>query len=130
MIRLHQGIDVVSTARLEAVCRRHQAFLSEVFTKGEREYCLAQADPYVHLAGRFAAKEAALKALGLGLARAALGCIEVTRVASGQPGLAFSGWVAAQSRRRRIRQSTLSISHSAGVAMASVILLAGASGGD
>ena len=129
MIGLCQGIDVVSIERLEAVCRRHERFLAEVFSEQERGYCLAQANPYTHLAGRFAAKEAALKALGLGIGRDALACIEVTRAASGQPELAFSGFLAALCRRRLIRQSTVSISHSAGVAVASVILLAETEGG-
>jgi holo-[acyl-carrier protein] synthase len=128
MITLLHGVDVVSTGRIEAVCRRHAAFLEEVFTPEEREYCLAQAHPFDHLAARFAAKEATLKALGVGLpalgGAGRLACIGVARLPSGEPALRLTGWVAAQAAHRQIRQSVVSISHAAGVATASVIFLA------
>jgi holo-[acyl-carrier protein] synthase len=127
-MRILHGIDVASRARVGDLCRRHAAFLDEVFSAGERAYCLAQANPDAHLAARFAAKEACLKALGLGLAasggHAALGAVEVVRQPSGRPELALSGWVAAQARRRRVGQTTVSLSHTGDVAVASVILVA------
>ena len=128
MIRVLQGIDVVDVARLEEVCRRHPAFLEEVFGREERAYCLAQARPFVHLAGRFAAKEATLKALGLGLltggVTGGLGSVRVVRRPSGRPVLELAGFVAGQAMRRGVRQRTVSISHTCGVAVASVVLLA------
>jgi holo-[acyl-carrier protein] synthase len=126
------GIDIVAVDRLREACERNRAFLATVFTAGEREYCLTRADPYVHLACRFAAKEACMKALGLGLLEPttghALGDIEVERGPGGQPGLALSGWVGSLARRRGIRRSSVSISHAAGLALAAVVLVTDAPG--
>jgi len=128
MIRAYQGVDIVEVAAVRRVGERHERFLAEVFTRGERDYCAAQADPFVHLAGRFAAKEAAMKALGVGLAglggSAAFGDIEVVRRTSGEPELALSGWVAEVAGQRRVTQASLSIAHSGGFAIAAVLLLA------
>jgi holo-[acyl-carrier protein] synthase len=127
-MRILHGIDVANRARVGEMRRSHGAFLDDVFSDEERAYCLAQADPDAYLAARFAAKEACLKALGLGLAasggQAALGAVEVVRRPSGRPELALSGWVAAQARRLRVGQSTVSLSHTGDVAIASVILVA------
>ena len=128
MIRAYQGVDIVEVAKLRRVGQRHPRFLEEVFTAAEREYCSAQAEPFVHLAGRFAAKEAAMKALGLGLAglggRGSFGEIEVLRRRSGQPELALSGWAAKVARKRCLAHTSLSIAHSGGFAVATVLLLA------
>ena len=127
MIRVLQGIDVVEVAAVAEMCRRHPAFLRETFTDEERAYCDAQADPTPHLAARFAAKEAALKALGLGLAGpegiGALGAVEVVRRPSGRPELRLVGWPARMASRCSVRQTTVSLSHTAGVAMASVVMV-------
>ena len=129
MSSVAQGIDIVAVDRLREVCRRHSAFLAAVFTAREREYCLAQADPFAHLAGRFAAKEACLKALGLGLLGPttgdALAAIEVERRPGGPPGLALSGWVGSLARRRGVSRSAVSISYAAGLALAAVVLVTG-----
>ena len=86
----------------------------------------ARPDPYVHLAGRFAAKEACLKALGTGLSGSgidgALREIEVTSERSGRPVLSVSGWAGKIGRRKKVDQYTVSISHSGDFAIASVIL--------
>ena len=128
MIRVLQGIDVVEVTAVAEMCRRHPAFLRETFTDEERAYCDAQADPTPHLAARFAAKEAALKALGLGLAGpegiGALGAVEVVRCPSGRPELRLVGWPARMASRCSVRQTTVSLSHTAGVAMASVVMVA------
>ena len=85
-------------------------------------------DPYVHLAGRFAAKEACLKALGTGLSGSgidgALREIEVAPERSGRPALSLSGWTEKIGRRRKVYQYTVSISHAGDFAIASVILAA------
>jgi len=128
MIRAYQGVDIVEVAALRRVGERHERFLAEVFTAGERDYCSARADPFVHLAGRFAAKEAAMKALGLGLVglggTVAFENIEIVRRASGAPELALSGWAARVAGQRRVTHTSLSIAHSGGFAIATVLLLA------
>lgn len=126
MIRILQGIDIVDVSKIRKIMLSREAFANEVFTEREREYCLSRRDPYVHFAGRFAAKEATLKALGTGLSGdgidGALGEIEVAPDRTGRPGLSLSGWTAKVGARKNIRQHTVSISHSGDYAVASVIL--------
>ncbi len=64
---LRHGIDLVDIAQLRDVMARHEAFEARVFTEDERDYCHRYPDPLPHFAARFAAKEAALKALGIGI---------------------------------------------------------------
>jgi holo-[acyl-carrier protein] synthase len=127
MIRIFQGIDLVSVARIQEVITRHSAFLDEIYTPRERDYCLARLAPHRYLAGRFAVKEACLKALGHGLISngidRVLSEIEVVSSPSGPPQLVLHGWAAALSRKKHILQRTVSISHSGDYAVAIVILV-------
>lgn len=126
MIRIFQGIDIVEVAKIRKVVLKNRAFIGEVFTEKEREYCQSHKDQYLHFAGRFAAKEACMKALGVGLDPAGPGSlrdIEVVNQPSGMPDLHLGGWLARMSRKKRIIQKTVSISHSGDYAVASVILL-------
>ncbi len=126
MIHILQGIDIVAVSKMKRVLLEHPEFADEIFTGREREYCFSRPDPYVHLAGRFAAKEACLKALGTGLSGSgidsALREIEVTPERSGRPVLSLRGWIEKIGRRRKVCQYTVSISHSGDFAIASVIL--------
>ena len=126
MIHILQGIDIVPVSKIKRILLTRPEFAGEIFTDREREYCFSRPDPYVHLAGRFAAKEACLKALGTGLSGSgidgALREIEVTSGGSGRPELSVSGWTEKIGRRRKIYQYTVSISHSGDFAVASVIL--------
>ncbi len=128
MIRILQGIDLVTVSKIRKIMLSHPDFGQEVFTGQEREYCLARRDPYIHFAGRFAAKEACLKALGTGLSAGgidgALGEIEVIADKSGKPVLSLSGWTAKIRSRKKVCQHTVSISHSGDYAVASVIMTA------
>lgn len=61
------GNDIVEIVRIEGILQRYpEKFLQRVFTSYEQEYCLKRQKPALHLAGRFAAKEAVVKALGTG----------------------------------------------------------------
>lgn len=61
------GTDIVDVERIRSALRRHgDRFVSRAFTRAESAYCEARSDPAIHFAGRFAAKEAVLKALGTG----------------------------------------------------------------
>ena len=126
MMRIYPGIDLVNLARLQQVMARHPAFLEDVFTDQERAFCLARAHPGRHLAGRFAVKEASLKALGVGLSTTGLDRvlrdIELLPAASGQPQLILHGWAKHLSRKKHIIQNAVSISHSADFAIAIVVL--------
>lgn len=102
------GIDVVSIERMRRAAA-NQRFLERVFTDGELSYAMGRRDPHRHLAGRFAAKEAYIKACSM--PRAGFKAIEVTREWAGRPGLRVEG----ESRRLH-----LSISYSGGLAFAFV----------
>jgi holo-[acyl-carrier protein] synthase len=127
MIRIFQGIDLVSVVRLQRVITRHHAFLEEIYTVRERDYCLSRFAPHRYLAGRFAVKEACLKALGHGLSSngidRVLSDIEVLSSPSGPPRLVLHGWAAALDRKKHIVQRTVSISHSGDYAVAMVVLV-------
>lgn len=58
------GTDIIEIARIEAAIRRTPRFAQRIFTEAEQAYCASQARPSQHFAGRFAAKEAVMKALG------------------------------------------------------------------
>lgn len=127
-MRILQGVDLVELAKFREVFSRHPSLALDLFTEDERSYCGSRRDPCLHFAGRFAAKEAALKALGIGIAAGidhALQEVEISRAESGKPGLNLRGWVANVSRRLRVHEATVSISHSGEYAVATVILLSG-----
>ena len=127
-MRILQGVDLVGLERFREVFSRHPSFARDLFTEEERAYCGSCRDSSVHFAGRFAAKEATLKALGIGITTGigrAFREVEVSRTGSGRPTLNLHGWVATLSGRLRVRQATVSISHSADYVVATVILLSG-----
>jgi holo-[acyl-carrier protein] synthase len=119
------GVDLTDIPRLAAVFERYgERFLRRVFTDGEIAYCTKRRDPAPHLAGRFAAKEAAMKALGTGHSRGVLWRdIEVIRL-GGPPRLQLYGAAARHAARLNVRDSLLTITHSDALAMAQVLLLA------
>ncbi len=118
------GIDLVEIARIREILERFVArFREKIFTPDERAYCDAQRDPAPHYAARFAAKEAAAKALGTGIGgEAGWHEIEVRRDANGAPSLVLRGTALARMTELGARRSHLSLSHTGGHAIASVIL--------
>jgi holo-[acyl-carrier protein] synthase len=114
------GVDVVSVPRMARVLARQGArFCDRVFTAVERGYCGSRAEPAQHYAVRFAAKEAALKALGVP-AGISWQDLEVAHDA-GAPRLALHGRAAAAARDRGIARLFVSLSHSAETAVAMVV---------
>ena len=124
MTILGLGFDATDIPRIGAAFERYgDRFLRRVFTDGEIAYCTRRRNPVPHLAGRFAAKEATMKALGTGHSRGVLWKdIEVVRV-SGPPQLQLHGGAAARAARLQVRSSLLTITHSDALAMAQVLLL-------
>ena len=107
------GIDLVQIPRMRRVVERWQdRFLERVFTAAELAYCRSRRDPIPHLAARFAAKEAALKALGTGLR---LGVnwreLEVRRERGQAPTLVLSGRSRAIGEARGGRRVLLTLTH-------------------
>ena len=119
------GTDIVEIARIRRALERWgDRFLNRVFTQEEIQYALGRRDPAPHLAGRFAAKEAAAKALGTGIARGvAWRQIFVTRRRGQPPRINFSGRAAELlAEFGPDAQAHLSITHSRELAQAVVIL--------
>ena len=127
MIRIWQGIDIVEITKFANILARHSSFVDDVFTVHEKEICMSRRNPCIHLAGRFAAKEACLKALGKGLTVIGIDKllqeIEVVSHGSGRPELSLHGWAQRIGRKKGIDQLSVSISHSSDYAVATVILV-------
>jgi holo-[acyl-carrier protein] synthase len=104
------GNDIIELERIEEGYRQHgQAFLDRLFTPKEQAYCLEPKDPIPRLAGRFAAKEAIAKALGVGFgADLSWLDIEILPDGKGRPGIFFSERAQKQFHNPNI---CLSISH-------------------
>ena len=118
------GFDATDIPRVRATFERYgERFLRRIFTEGEVAYCKRRRDPVPSLAGRFAAKEATMKALGTGRSRGVLWRdIEVVR-AGGPPQLRLHGGAARRAAAMNVRSSLLTITHSEALAMAQVLLL-------
>ena len=86
------GNDIIEIARIKAILTRYpQRFLNRVFTSREQDYCLKKKDPALHLAGRFAAKEAIVKALGTGFSQGLSWLdIEISNDSKGKPTASLS----------------------------------------
>ena len=118
------GIDIAEVPRIrKAIERFGVRFLQRVFTPAEILYCDSKANRAERYAARFAAKEAAMKALGTGWNHGVRwrDC-EVTRLPGGRPTLTFHGKAAEVSARLGVKHSALSLSHTAEQAIAQVIL--------
>ena len=118
------GVDIIEVPRVRAAIERFgERFLRRLFTVGEIRYCESKANKYERFAARFAAKEAALKAIGTGLSRGiSWQDVEVTREPSGRPTLIFKGKAAEFAQRLGFRRASISLTHTEQVALAQVIL--------
>jgi holo-[acyl-carrier protein] synthase len=115
------GVDLCEVDRMRRVLARTPGFAARVFTDDEQAYCRARRDPAERFAARFAAKEAVLKAMGVGLGACAFRDIEVVRAESGAPSLALHGAAAELAAARGIARWHVSLSHTSVVAEALVI---------
>ena len=117
------GVDLVDVAAFRTRFDGRDDLLADTFSAAELAYCLAQKNPWTHLAARFAAREATLKALGTGWAGAMRWSdVEVTRDPAGAPSLAFGGAVAEAIAKAGLTRSTVSLSHTETHAIAVVAL--------
>lgn len=117
------GIDVVDLDRFRAVLARRPRVAERLFTDGERSYAALQRDPTRRLAARFAAKEAAMKALGVGLGAFKFHDVEVVRLSSGAPSLRLAGRAQALAHDQGVREWRVSLTHGDLVAEAVVVAL-------
>jgi holo-[acyl-carrier protein] synthase len=118
------GIDIAEVPRIaQAISRHGDRFLRRIFTDAEIQYCESKANRVERYAARFAAKEAAMKALGTGWNHGVRWRdVEVRREAGGRPTIAFHGKAAEFASRLGATHIALSLSHTAAEAIAQVIL--------
>ncbi len=118
------GLDATDIERIAATIERYgDRFLSRIFTPEEIAYCTRRHDPAIHFAGRFAAKEAAMKALGTGHSHGVLWRdVEVVRH-GGPPQLQLHGGAARRFEKMGGKQSLVTITHSDDLALAQVLVL-------
>lgn len=118
------GIDLVEIGRIQQSMERFgRRFLDRVYTGAEQAYCLRKRKAAESFAARFAAKEAGAKALGTGISRGVNWLeIEVAREPGGRPTLHFHGRAAEIASRLGVAHAALSLTHTADLALASVVL--------
>jgi holo-[acyl-carrier protein] synthase len=118
------GVDLIEIERVKAAHEKHgDRFIKRLFTPREAAYCLKKSDPYPSLAGRFAAKEAVIKAFSHGFGgRWKWVQIEVVREMSGKPTIQLAGILEKLRLERGISSIHLSIAHSKRDATATILL--------
>ncbi len=116
---LTTGVDIIEIGRIQSALERWgDRFLDRIFTQQEISYCARRAS---NLAGRFAAKEAAMKALGTGVRGVSWKDIEVVRQRGGAPSICLYGRALTRAETLGVQQFSLSISHSKDYAVAFVV---------
>lgn len=118
------GVDIVQVSRIaESLERFGDRMRHRLFTEAERAYCERHKDPLPHFAARFAAKEAASKALGTGIS-GGVGWtqIEVIQPGGRQPTLTLSGVALERFQALGCTASHLTLAHDGGLAVACVVI--------
>jgi holo-[acyl-carrier protein] synthase len=117
------GVDLAEVERIRGAIERHgEPFLRRVYTVAEKEYCERFKNKYERFAGRFAAKEAAMKALGTGWRRGVRWVdFEVVREKGGRPTIRLDGEARKIAEELGVKRIALSITHTEAQALAQVI---------
>ncbi len=115
------GVDIIEISRIERAVRASERFAGRVFTARELADCAGEKTRWASLAGRFAAKEAVLKALGTGLNRIKQTEIEVVKGEGGKPEIRLQGTALAVAGQLGVIKLALSISHCRKYAVAFVV---------
>jgi len=118
------GIDIVRIDRIRAAVQRHgDRFVRRVFTPGEKEQCMAKSRPYESLAARFAVKEAAFKALGMGWDECGgFTSVEVLNDDGGRPHMVFHRGAKTFVESLSVKNALVSLAHESDTAAAVVVL--------
>ncbi|MFF2654243.1 holo-ACP synthase [Streptomyces sp. NPDC058045] len=121
--RLAVGVDLVEVDRIRRLLADNPAAEEDIFTERERTYCAAKRNRLAHLAARFAAKEAVLKALGTGLGPGTHWTdVEVRHTALGRPRVHLSGGAGDRAAKAGATSVDLSLSHSGEYAIAHAVM--------
>jgi holo-[acyl-carrier protein] synthase len=118
------GVDLVDLDRLRVSLARTPRLIDRLFTEAEQAYAFERHDPTERFGGRFAVKEATLKAMGVGLGAARFRDLEVVRAESGAPELVLHGAAAERATALGVRRWLLTVSHTDHLAEAIVVGLA------
>ena len=121
---LGTGVDLAEVRRIrEAIERYGERFIRRIYTAGEIAYVERKANKFERYAGRFAAKEAGMKAIGTGWKRGvSWQDFEVANLSTGRPTLRLHGEAARIAEKMGVTAISLSITHTAEMGMAQVIL--------
>lgn len=117
------GTDLVELDRFRLALARTPRLVDRLFSADERAYAERRRDPTERYAARFAAKEAVLKAMGVGLWRCPLRDIEVVRAESGQPSVVLHGKAAEVAAEVGVREWRLTLTHTETMAQAIAVAL-------
>jgi holo-[acyl-carrier protein] synthase len=118
------GTDLVDVDRFRlALARQGDRLVARLFSDAERDYAFRHRNPAPRLAARFGAKEAVMKALGVGLWKFALRDVEVIRLPSGQPTIALYNKAAALAQARKVTAWHLTLTHTDTMAAATAVAL-------
>ena len=117
------GVDLCEVDRMRTALERTPTLRDRVFTDAEQAYCDRRTDPSERYAARWAAKEAVLKAMGLGLGACAWREIEVARAESGAPSVVLHGTAKELAAKRGVTAWLLTMSHTHRVAEAIAVAL-------
>jgi phosphopantetheine--protein transferase-like protein len=123
-VMLGIGTDLVECDRFRLALERRPRIAERLFSDAERQYAFRHREPVPPLAARFAAKEAVMKAMSVGLWKFALRDVEVVRLPSGQPEVALHDKAAALAAERGVTRWLLTLSHTDGMAIAIAVALA------
>jgi holo-[acyl-carrier protein] synthase len=117
------GTDLVECDRFRLALERRPRIAERLFSEAERQYAFRHREPVPPLAARFAAKEAVMKAMSVGLWKFALRDVEVVRQPSGQPEVLLHDKAAALAAERGVGRWLLTLSHTDGMAIAVAVAL-------
>lgn len=117
------GVDLVECDRFRLALERRPRIAERLFSDSEREYSFRHREPVPRLAARFAAKEAVMKAMGVGLWKFALRDVEVTRLPTGQPEIALHNKALELADERGVGTWLLTLSHTDGMAIAVAVAI-------
>ena len=117
------GTDLVEVERFRVALQRRPTIEVRLFSEAERAYSHRYRDPTKHLAARFGAKEAVMKAMGVGLWKFPMRDVEVVTLRTGQPVLALHGKAATMAVELGVREWRLTLTHTDTMAQAIAVAL-------
>ena len=117
------GTDLVELDRFRLAMQRTPGLIDRLFSEDEKRYSLRKKDPTERFAARFAAKEAVMKAMGVGLWKFPLKDIEVVKAPSGAPSVRLHGKAARMAAERGVTEWRLTLTHTERVAQAIAVAL-------